>query len=59
MMRTDAAVARLSELVCVAAGIKGPGGTPLAASDLMPWTDPHEVPDTVDNIAKLMRGERP
>jgi hypothetical protein len=59
MMRNDAAIARLSELVCAAAGMKSQGGQPVKASDLMPWTDRHEIEDNVDNIAALMRGERP
>jgi len=43
-MRTDAAVARLSELVCVAAGIKSKEtGEPMTAAELMPWTDEPEL----------------
>lgn len=46
-MRTDAAVSRLSELVCVGAGIKGPSGKPFTAEELMPWTDRDDGPDRV------------
>lgn len=43
-MRTDAAIARLSELVCVAAGIKNKTtNEPFTAADLTPWTDEPEL----------------
>jgi hypothetical protein len=57
MMRTDAATARLSELVCAAGGIKGKSGNPLTAEELMPWTD-RDDPDrfaTEEDMKRMFR----
>lgn len=57
MLRMEAAIATLAELVCAAAGIKDRSGAPLTARDFMPWADARApMDDTVDNLAKLMQG---
>lgn len=53
MMRMDAAIARLSSLVCSAAGMKGDNGKVPTAMDLQPFMD--EKPDlTPEGVMKSL-----
>lgn len=55
--RMDTAIAGLCELVAAAAGLKSRSGQPLDREKFMPYLVPAPLADTVDNLAKLMRGE--
>lgn len=54
ILRTDAAIARLSSLVAQAAGMKRKDGRPLRPEDFLPYADAVEEELNIDDVARSL-----
>lgn len=57
-MRMDAAIARLSVLVCTAAQIKHENGRPMEMKDFMPYGHEPEQEATLEDLASILTGKK-